>query len=930
MAESFDEECDYLFKAVLIGDSAVGKSNLLSRFGKNEFCIESKPTIGVEFAYRNIRVGDKLVKAQIWDTAGQERFRAITSSYYRGALGALLVYDITRKSTFESLKKWLKEVREFGSREMVVVLVGNKSDLAHHREVNIEDGRSLAQLEDLSFMETSAKENLNVEEAFLQMITRIYQLSCHKSMEAKTSDEAASSTVQTVLQGKKEILCIDENAPFVNNTDNEASSKAPPIQGLTMAHWISSKLKAAETLLQQIDQQAAESLRKNEKLLSDDQLGDGNSARTLETKPLLKDQLKKKGPENVVTQGTVHSDKHNLNVMSRSNSDVKRDDEAQGSLNVSSKSNRGSGLTDSDWTELLSVPDKKGASGGASLSRSNSRVSGVRALKKDGMKVGNSGPGLNLSVVNGKSEKVGTDGVLKRSGKSNVGLEHNTSPDSDEKSSNVGDATPSTSSIQSPSSGGELDQRDSNSSIVIGNTNVTNIGRTEGVNDIENGEKQNPVDNSDNSSLMMPISHERELDMKVGLNDIERLKRGMSGRNESTMNSQTSIVMKKVSSLPGHGESNSETDGSSSSDSESEREREERRKRRQQILAEKAARKAVEAIKERENLVARLEGEKQSLEKILEERAKQQVQEASELQTTMMETMEAVELEKQKHNDTRMEALARLAKLESVNAELARSLAHVQKNLEVEVDRIAELRLQIQMKEASHEELKRKISSAHQNGGQLRASKGVEFEREMLEAEYSFITDKVRRVQYQAKTLETSIETTRREIEDPTEVEIELKQRLSQLTDHLIQKQAQVEALTSEKALLLLKIEGVSRLLDENRSIIDSADFPGTSMNNPESGVWKLSNSKLRPLLKERMQSGQQHLGSLVRQLDSIFWTGAVFLRRNSTARTWSLVYLVCLHLWVIYILMSHSPASGDGRSGAVVSLENINNTGGV
>ncbi|KAL0429547.1 UNVERIFIED_CONTAM: Golgin candidate 2 [Sesamum radiatum] len=617
--------------------------------------------------------------------------------------------------------------------------------------------------------------------------------------------------------------------------------------------------------------------------------------------------------------------------MSRSNSDEKRDDEAQGSLNVSSKSNMGSGLTDSDWTELLSVPDKKGASGGRSLSRSNSRVSGVRALKKDGLKVGNSGPGLNLSVVNGKSEKVRNDGVLMRSRKSNVGSENNTSPDSDEKSSNVGDATPRTSSIQSPSSGGELDQRDSNSSIVIGYTNVTNIGKIEGMNDIENGEKLNPIDDSDNSSLMKPISHERELDMKVGLNDIERLKRGMSGSNESTVNSRTSSAMKKVSSLTSHGESNSETDGSSSSDSESEREREERRKRRQQILAEKAARKAVEAIKERENLVARLEGEKQSLEKILEERAKQQVQEASELQTTMMETMEAVELEKQKHNDTRMEALARLSKLESVNAELARSLAHVQKNLEVEVDRIAELRLQIHMKEASHEELRRKISSAHQNGGQLRASKGVAFEREMLEAEYSFITDKVRRVQYQAKTLETSIETTRRELEDPTEVEIELKRRLSQLTDHLIQKQAQVEALTSEKALLLLRIEGVSRLLDENRSIIDSADFPGTSStNNPESGVWQLSNSKLRPLWKERMQSGQRHLGSLVRQLDSIFGTGAVFLRRNSTARTWSLVYLVCLHLWVIYILMSHSPASGDNRSGAVVSLENINNTGGV
>ncbi|XP_073270867.1 ras-related protein RABA6a-like [Primulina huaijiensis] len=202
-----DEDCDYLFKVVLIGDSAVGKSNLLYRFSKDEFFLDSKPTIGVEFAYRSIKVGDKIVKAQIWDTAGQERFRAITSSYYRGALGALLVYDITRKSTFESLKKWLKELREFGNAEMVVVLVGNKSDLLHSREVNLEDGQSLAKLEQVSFMETSAKENLNVEEAFLHMIHRIYEVTSHKSLEAKTTSE--SLDLKT-LQGNKEIICIDE------------------------------------------------------------------------------------------------------------------------------------------------------------------------------------------------------------------------------------------------------------------------------------------------------------------------------------------------------------------------------------------------------------------------------------------------------------------------------------------------------------------------------------------------------------------------------------------------------------------------------------------------------------------------------------------------------------------------------------------------
>ncbi|KAF5734558.1 ras-related protein RABA6a [Tripterygium wilfordii] len=205
---SCEEECDYLFKAVLVGDSGVGKSNLLSR-------LDSKPTIGVEFAYRNIRVGDKLIKSQIWDTAGQERFRAITSSYYRGALGALLVYDITRRSSFENVTKWLYEIREFGSSDMVIVLVGNKSDLGHSREVSEEEGRSLAELESLCFMETSALENIHVEAVFLAMVTKIHQIVSQKSLNAKTNE--ATTTTSTIatrtptnLRGGKEINLIDE------------------------------------------------------------------------------------------------------------------------------------------------------------------------------------------------------------------------------------------------------------------------------------------------------------------------------------------------------------------------------------------------------------------------------------------------------------------------------------------------------------------------------------------------------------------------------------------------------------------------------------------------------------------------------------------------------------------------------------------------
>ncbi|PWA39946.1 RAB GTPase [Artemisia annua] len=205
---SVDEDCDYLFKMVLIGDSAVGKTNLLSRFAKDEFYLDSKPTIGVEFAYRNTKVGDKTVKAQIWDTAGQERFRAITSSYYRGALGAMLVYDITRQGTFDNIKKWLHELREFGDRDMVIVLVGNKTDLVDLREVDVEDGQKLAQLENLCFMETSAKDNLNVEDVFLQMITKIYSIASQKSLDAKKNEPIPN------LDGRKEILVVvDEVAP---------------------------------------------------------------------------------------------------------------------------------------------------------------------------------------------------------------------------------------------------------------------------------------------------------------------------------------------------------------------------------------------------------------------------------------------------------------------------------------------------------------------------------------------------------------------------------------------------------------------------------------------------------------------------------------------------------------------------------------------
>jgi len=174
---------DYLFKIVLIGDSGVGKSNLLSRFTRNEFNLESKSTIGVEFATRSINVDGKTVKAQIWDTAGQERYRAITSAYYRGAVGALLVYDIAKHATYVNVTRWLKELRDHADSNIVIMLVGNKSDLKHLRAVPTEEAKSFSTENGLSFIETSALDASNVESAFQTILTDVYRIVSSKSLE---------------------------------------------------------------------------------------------------------------------------------------------------------------------------------------------------------------------------------------------------------------------------------------------------------------------------------------------------------------------------------------------------------------------------------------------------------------------------------------------------------------------------------------------------------------------------------------------------------------------------------------------------------------------------------------------------------------------------------------------------------------------------
>ncbi|KAG0805605.1 hypothetical protein G6F20_011772 [Rhizopus arrhizus] len=169
-----DDEYDHFLKLFLIGDSGVGKSNIKSRFKRNKFDLEFRSTVGVEFKSKTIEIDNRIIKAQIWDTSGQERYRAISSAYYRGAKGIFIVYDITSRSSFENVQSWLKDIRYHTDPNVVIMLVGNKVDLSKSsREVETEEGRSLAEDEGFLFIETSALDATNIDTAFTTLISKL-------------------------------------------------------------------------------------------------------------------------------------------------------------------------------------------------------------------------------------------------------------------------------------------------------------------------------------------------------------------------------------------------------------------------------------------------------------------------------------------------------------------------------------------------------------------------------------------------------------------------------------------------------------------------------------------------------------------------------------------------------------------------------------
>ncbi|XP_018123391.1 ras-related protein Rab-12 [Xenopus laevis] len=165
---------DFKLQVIIIGSRGVGKTSLMERFTDDTFCEACKSTVGVDFKIKTVELRGKKIRLQIWDTAGQERFNSITSAYYRSAKGIILVYDITKKETFEDLPKWMKMIDKYASEEAELLLVGNKLDCETNREITRQQGEKFTQqITGMRFCEASAKDNFNVDEIFLKLVDDI-------------------------------------------------------------------------------------------------------------------------------------------------------------------------------------------------------------------------------------------------------------------------------------------------------------------------------------------------------------------------------------------------------------------------------------------------------------------------------------------------------------------------------------------------------------------------------------------------------------------------------------------------------------------------------------------------------------------------------------------------------------------------------------
>ncbi|XP_014799873.1 ras-related protein Rab-8B isoform X1 [Numenius arquata] len=210
---------DYLFKLLLIGDSGVGKTCLLFRFSEDAFNTTFISTIGIDFKIRTIELDGKKIKLQIWDTAGQERFRTITTAYYRGAMGIMLVYDITNEKSFDNIKNWIRNIEEHASSDVERMILGNKCDMNEKRQVSKEKGEKLAIDYGIKFLETSAKSSINVEEAFFTLardiMTKLNRKMNDNSSSGAGSQSLRNNTTKLLLRAPLNVDCDTQNTKWI-------------------------------------------------------------------------------------------------------------------------------------------------------------------------------------------------------------------------------------------------------------------------------------------------------------------------------------------------------------------------------------------------------------------------------------------------------------------------------------------------------------------------------------------------------------------------------------------------------------------------------------------------------------------------------------------------------------------------------------------